>query len=126
MLADLDATARTAFLGDMLELGATEVADHRAVLETALSVADRVVAVGDIMGKAVASLDDGRLMHYATSRAVADAVRSGEVAVERGEAVLVKGSQGTRMERVSEALLAPSLDPADVLPRQSPQWKAIP
>ena len=37
----------------------------------------------------------------------------------------MKGSQGTRMERVSEALLHPDLDPADVLTRQTEAWKQI-
>ena len=70
--------------------------------------------------------DATRLTHVATSHDAAEAGRLGELALGPGDAVLVKGSQGARMERVSEALLAPDLDPADVLPRQTPQWKAIP
>ena len=127
VLADLPATRRTAFLGDMLELGETEVEQHRDVLAEALRQSDRVVAVGPIMARAAGQLADSDAVRlYPTSQAAADAVRSGALAVETGEAVLVKGSQGTRMERVSEALLSPDLDPADVLPRQTPQWKAIP
>ncbi len=45
--------------------------------------------------------------------------------IEPGDAFLVKGSQGLRMERVSVALLSPDLDPTDVLPRQTEAWKAI-
>ncbi|WP_420457076.1 UDP-N-acetylmuramoyl-tripeptide--D-alanyl-D-alanine ligase [Rubrivirga sp.] len=120
---------RTAFLGDMLELGADEVAEHVRVLRAALDRADRVVAVGEIMGRAVQEMtpeERGRIETAVSSRAAAGALRAGGP-FELGprDAVLVKGSQGARMERVSEALLHPALDPADVLPRQSEQWKAI-
>ena len=114
---------RTAILGDMLELGETELDEHADVLRSALEVADRVVAVGGIMGRAAR---DPRVTHYPTSADAAAAVRSGALEVGAGDVVLVKGSQGARMERVSEALLSPDLEAADVLPRQSPQWKAIP
>ena len=126
VLAGLPATRRTAFLGDMLELGEDEVEQHRAVLAEALRQSDRVVAVGPIMKEAKKRLEDrDAVLFYESSQDAADAVRSGALVVETGEAVLVKGSQGTRMERVSEALLSPDLDPTDVLPRQTPQWKAI-
>ncbi len=127
VLAGLDATRRTAFLGDMLELGDTEVEQHLDVLTEALARADRVVAVGPIMRQAVLRLPDtSRVAAYPTSQAVADDLASGRLGVQAGEAALVKGSQGTRMERVSQALLSPEVDPADVLPRQTSQWKAIP
>ena len=124
VLAGLEGERRTAILGDMLELGETEVEQHVGVLEAALDAADRVVAVGEIMGRAAAGLEG--VAHFSTSQACADAVRSGDLEVGPGDVVLVKGSQGARMERVSEALLAPGLEAADVLPRQTPQWKAIP
>ena len=127
VLAGLDADRRTAVLGDMLELGPTEVDQHHDVLAHALDRADRVWAVGDIMRQAAARFPDApALAHFATSHEAAEAVRSGRLGLGPGDAVLVKGSQGARMERVSEALLSPDLDPADVLPRQTPQWKAIP
>ena len=126
VLAGLDADRRTAVLGDMLELGETEVDQHADVLRHALDRADRVVAVGLIMARAADRVGaDPRLSTAPSSSQLAD--RVGDVLeVGEGDAVLVKGSQGARMERVSRALLSPDLDPADVLPRQSPQWKAIP
>ncbi len=120
---------RTAFLGDMLELGADEVAEHVRVLRAALDRADRVVAVGEIMGRAVKRMtaeEQDRIETAVSSRAAAGAIRAGgPFELGPGDAVLVKGSQGARMERVSEALLHPALDPADALARQSEQWKAI-
>ncbi len=137
VLAGLDATRRIAALGDMLELGETEVEQHVTVLRDALAHADRVVAVGEIMGRAVAKIGplapeadraDGweRLAHVPTSRDLAALIASGEMGwPRRGDVVLVKGSQGARMERVSEAVLAPEADAAAVLPRQTEAWKAI-
>ena len=70
--------------------------------------------------------DATRLRLFATSRDAAEAVRAGDLGLGPDDVVLVKGSQGARMERVSEGVLHPDLDPAAELPRQSPQWKAIP
>ncbi len=131
VLAGLDGARKTAVLGDMLELGATEVEQHADVLRHALASADRVWAVDSpqgLMSRAATELADGerqRVETFGSSRQAAAAVRDGALGLGPGDAVLVKGSQGTRMERVSEALLGPGLDPADVLTRQTPQWKAI-
>ncbi|OZC02298.1 UDP-N-acetylmuramoyl-tripeptide--D-alanyl-D-alanine ligase [Rubricoccus marinus] len=132
VLAGLPATRRIAALGDMLELGETEVEQHVEVLRDALSHADRVVAVGSIMARAHAEIgpmapeDAERLVHVEASGDLAEHIRSGQTDWPReGDVVLVKGSQGARMERVSEAVLAPEADPADVLPRQTEAWKAI-
>ena len=132
VLRSLDGARRVAFLGDMLELGSTEVAQHADVLRDALGVGadgvqiDRVVAVGPRYAEAAARLPDAgeRLVLVPDSRtAAADLDALWQPAP--GDVCLVKGSQGLRMERVSEALLAPDLDPADVLPRQTEAWKAI-
>ncbi len=129
VLAGLPGDRRTAFLGDMLELGADERDQHVRVLRAALDRADRVVAVGPIMAEAVEHLTEAEragVETAASSRAAAGAIRAGgPFELGTGDVVLVKGSQGARMERVSEALLDPALDPADHLARQSEQWRAI-
>ena len=126
VLRQLDGDRRIACLGDMLELGATEVAQHADVLRAAVRHADLVVAVGPLMAQAADALADDAVQTVIHSAELAEAIRSGTAGFPRpGDVVLVKGSQGTRMERVSEALLSPDLDPADVLPRQSESWKQI-
>jgi UDP-N-acetylmuramoyl-tripeptide--D-alanyl-D-alanine ligase len=128
-LEGVEAERRIAFLGDMLELGPTEVEDHADVLARAVAMVDHVHAVGEIMAQAVERLDAAqreRITLHASSNAVADALRAGDLLTPGpGDAFLVKGSQGRRMERISEALLHPDVDPADVLPRQSTSWKQI-
>ena len=127
VLAELEAERRVALLGDMLELGEGEVDEHVRVLEAAAETADLVVAVGPIMARSADRLADAaraRIQTVATSAELAASLREGEpFAPGAGDAVLVKGSQGLRMERVSEALLHPDLDPRAVLARQSESWR---
>ena len=122
-------TRRIAFLGDMLELGATEIEEHARVLAEAAQSVDAVHAVGQIMARAAETLppaQQDRITLHATSSDLAAALRAGRVYDPRArDVILVKGSQGTRMERISEALLHPNLTPEDVLPRQSESWKQI-
>ena len=126
VLSRQDATRRIALLGDMLELGDDEVDQHVATLGVAAEHADLVVAVGEIMGRAAErwrAERGGAVLTYPTSTALADDLGAGRpFAPGRGDAILVKGSQGVRMERVTAALLHPATDPAEVLPRQSESW----
>ncbi|PSQ98321.1 MAG: hypothetical protein BRD48_07625 [Bacteroidetes bacterium QS_9_68_14] len=120
---------RVAFLGDMLELGETEDQQHAAVLRDALDATDELHAVGEIMARGAAQLSENeraRVTLHEDSATLAEALRTGAVYEPReGDVILVKGSQGPRMERVSEALLHEGTDPADVLVRQSEAWKQI-
>jgi UDP-N-acetylmuramoyl-tripeptide--D-alanyl-D-alanine ligase len=129
VLAGQDGTRRIAFLGDMLELGETEVEQHAEVLTSAIESADTVHAVGSIMARAADTLSPEQRAHitlHPTSKDLAASLRGGQIfEPEADDVILVKGSQGTRMERISEALLHPDLSAEDVLPRQSESWKQI-
>ncbi|MFN8176543.1 MAG: UDP-N-acetylmuramoyl-tripeptide--D-alanyl-D-alanine ligase [bacterium] len=95
-------------LGDMLELGADAPRHHE---ELGRSVAgarfDLAVFVGEsaraAWTAASATLAPGSCVHRATSEEAAALVAAW---VRPGDAVLVKGSRGIRMERVVEALAA--------------------
>jgi UDP-N-acetylmuramoyl-tripeptide--D-alanyl-D-alanine ligase len=122
-------TRRVAFLGDMLELGDTETERHAEILSEAAEAVDVLHAVGEIMAEGAAEMPDEqreRVTLHDNSSDLADALRAGRLyQPEPGDVMLVKGSQGGRMERVSEALLHPEIDPEDVLPRQEESWKQI-
>ena len=99
---------RVAFLGDMLELGDAGPDLHREVGGRLPRRVDVVVGVGPLAktlldGARDAGFAAAGLHHFADSTQAAAA--SGGL-VQAGDAVLVKGSRGMRMERVVEALVA--------------------
>jgi UDP-N-acetylmuramoyl-tripeptide--D-alanyl-D-alanine ligase len=95
---------RVVFLGDMLELGPTGPDLHRETGAKLGGRADVVVGVGSL-GKLIsegarkAGIKEAH--EFEDSTAAAGAAPS---LVKEGDAVLVKGSRGARMERVVEAL----------------------
>jgi UDP-N-acetylmuramoyl-tripeptide--D-alanyl-D-alanine ligase len=99
---------RVVFLGDMLELGPTGPELHRETGGKLAGRADVVVGVGGlgrefVEGARRAGLASSALREYADSEAAAREVAA---LVNPGDAVLVKGSRGARMEKVVEALVA--------------------
>lgn len=96
---------RVAVLGDMLELGA-ESADYHRALARPLEVygIDRLYCCGPMMAELAKEVPAWRLgAHEPDSQALARRI-AGELAP--GDAVLVKGSLGSRMAVVIEALEA--------------------
>jgi UDP-N-acetylmuramoyl-tripeptide--D-alanyl-D-alanine ligase len=99
---------RVVFLGDMLELGPTGPELHRETGAKLLGRADVVVGVGALgkgfaEGARTAGVAASALHDFADSEAAARALAT---LVQPGDAVLVKGSRGARMEKVVEALVA--------------------
>lgn len=92
---------RVAVLGDMLELGPTEVALHREIgAHAARSGVDVLVTVGPLA--AAMAEPFGGPVHVTPDAATAAGVVSELVAP--GDLVLVKASRGVRLEAVTEAL----------------------
>ena len=118
-------TRRIAVLGDMLELGRYSSEEHGRVGVIASERADVVVAVGTrsrtIASAALqAGMSQDVVFSFDTALEAADMLQS---FVQKGDAVLVKGSQGIRTERIVERLLA-SPEDRHLLVRQEREWKA--
>jgi len=99
---------RVAFLGDMLELGKETGRLHEETGEKVAELLDVVVAVGPqsaslLKGAGKAGLSKEKLFWFADAAAAAAAAPD---IVRSGDAVLVKGSRGVRMEQVADALVA--------------------
>ena len=97
---------RVAVLGDMLELGSYEELGHRLVGRRAREVADLLVTVGPrarlIAEEArEAGLPAAAVVELEDSQAAIDFLRQ---TIRRGDVVLLKGSQGVRLDRVVPAL----------------------
>lgn len=93
--------SRAALLGEMRELGADSVAEHAAVVKRLLGMGlDCVCLVGDEFRKAAAG-EEGNVLLFDTSDALAAWLAEHPLS---GCTILVKGSRGTRMEKVLPAL----------------------
>lgn len=104
VLALLPAGRRLAVLGDMLELGDWTEREHAGLAAPAAETADLVFACGPGMRHLFEALPAERRAAWAPDSAalapvVADALRP-------GDAILVKGSNGSRMRLVVDTLLA--------------------
>ena len=104
VLAAQPATRRVFAFGDMLELGAEGPAQHAALAPDAAQNSDLVFCCGPLSKYLFDALPaHQRGGHFPDSAALAPALRA---ALQPGDAVLVKGSLGSRMSLVIAALLA--------------------
>jgi UDP-N-acetylmuramoyl-tripeptide--D-alanyl-D-alanine ligase len=94
---------RIAVLGDMLELGTSAERLHAGLAADLAAATDRVYCCGPLMATLFAALpEDKRAVHAPDSSALTPLL-TGDIRV--GDVVLVKGSLGSRMARVVEALM---------------------
>ena len=118
VLAIMKGRPKIAILGDMLELGAESEKEHQAVLSYAYQVADEVITVGPRMkianNKGNAFTDLEKAKEYVVHNLKESAI------------ILVKGSQGVRMEKIVEAIMLDSSNKEKLLPRQNKRWQKIP
>jgi UDP-N-acetylmuramoyl-tripeptide--D-alanyl-D-alanine ligase len=94
---------RIAFLGDMLELGATEAALHRALAaEPALALVAQVHCVGPLMRHLWQALPERQRGEWVARPE--DLLGRLHRVVDPGDVVLVKGSKGSRVSLLVDAL----------------------
>src|SRR2546421_1137196 len=138
-LKELPAGKRIAVLSDMLRLGDYDEEAHRMVGQKAANCVDFLITRGEraaIMAEAAqaAGLAAKRIIITSTHEDAAKATRS--IMAVPGEnlqstdqqakaIVLIKGSEETRMERVTEMLMAEPARAPELLVRQTPGWKQI-
>lgn len=116
---------KMAVLGDMLELGAVSDTEHQVVGAhvAGLNVSHLVTVgpSGKIIAEAAcaAGLPEERIISFDTSDQATITVQE---LMREGSIVLVKGSQGVRMERVTKEIMAEPMRAGDLLCRQYGKW----
>lgn len=129
VLAQLKAARKIAVLGDMLELGDLTESGHREVGRKIFSSkVDIFIAVGERMESAVKELIGMGFLSsniFQFDDPISAGAKVGEL-IKEGDFVLVKGSQGMRMEKIVEKILANPMDRENLLCRQSTEWQNKP
>ena len=96
--SNVSAEYRIAMLGDMLELGEDSAAEHEAVMASAVSRGfSRVFFVGKEFSSVSQLCHSNDVKFFLTSDELADYLKTDPV---HGATILIKGSRGTRMEKV--------------------------
>lgn len=124
-LYSLQAPQRVAILGTMNELGALSQTEHEKLgLLCDPSLLAWVITIGDEAEKYLAPAARSRGCQVKSFKSAIDAGGFAHSVIERGAAILVKGSQtGVYSEEAVKVLCIMSED--DELVRQSPQWMVI-
>lgn len=129
VLGQLKARRKIAVLGDMLELGEQTELGHREVGKKIFSEKiDAFVAVGKRMHYAVKEMialgfPRENILQFDDPETAAEKIFQ---FVKESDFILVKGSQGMRMEKIVEKLITDPSQAEKLLCRQNKEWKKIP
>ena len=129
-LAEVEgAKNKIAIIGDMMELGQYSAEEHHkagALVAKSLdsSRGDMLITVGQRAkgireGAVAAGFNPFSVLSFDSSAEAAEKVKD---IIKAGDVVLVKGSQSTRMERITKAIMADPSLAAELLVRQEKEW----
>ena len=126
ILQEMSAKRKVAVLGDMLELGKYTAEEHRKIGVFAKSKADILITVGP---RAKLIAEEGKRVKFGvknifTFQTKQEAIEALPKIIEEGDLVLIKGSQGMRMEKIVESLMVKPEDAKKLLCRQEKEWKS--
>jgi UDP-N-acetylmuramoyl-tripeptide--D-alanyl-D-alanine ligase len=116
-----------AVLGDMRELGSYSADEHRRIGRIAGEVADILITVG-VEARLIADgaldsgLKDEAIFQFEDSKSAGKFLES---IIQNGDLVLIKGSQGVRMERTTEEVMMHPENKEKLLVRQDIAWQKI-
>ncbi|GCF06579.1 alanine racemase [Dictyobacter arantiisoli] len=130
---------RIAILGDMLHLGSYEEEAHRTIGQQVARYVDYLITRGEwaalIAEEAQhAGLSTSHIIRTSTHEDASQAARrilfqtttdalNATDTMQSQDIILIKGSEETRMERITEMLMARSWEASELLVRQTPGWK---
>ncbi|MFA5131024.1 MAG: UDP-N-acetylmuramoyl-tripeptide--D-alanyl-D-alanine ligase [Patescibacteria group bacterium] len=115
-----------AVMGDMLEIGSYTEEGHKAVgRQIAASGINQLIAVGEkardfIHGAKEEGMEDDYIFYFDRPD---EAGRFLQNRIKAGDVLLIKGSQGARMEKVVKELMAEPERAEELIVRQGPEWE---
>ena len=120
----LKAGRKIAVLGDMLELGKHTEEAHKNIGEIAKENIEILIVVGQRAksietGALEAGMNPKNVFKFDTSRESGEFLKT---FVKKDDLVLIKGSQGVRMERAVDAILEDQKNKDKLLVRQDKEW----
>lgn len=125
-LREIDAPGRKiAVLGDMLELGSYSFDAHHNAGKEASKVCDILCVVG-VQGRIIAEgaleegMDENKIFEYDDSKEAGNELQN---IIQKGDIILIKGSQGIRMEKIVENIMNEPERAEELLVRQDKEWK---
>ena len=115
---------RIAVLGDMLELGKYTIEAHKSIGNLVKESVDILVVVGPRAqaikeGAQESGMSEENIFEFTNSKEAGEFIKT---FIQKGDLVLVKGSQGMRMERVVGEILMDQKNKFKLLVRQDPEW----
>ncbi len=123
-LKNIKAKRKIAVLGDMLEIGKYTFEAHREIGQKAAEVADLLITVG-LRGKIIS---ESAIESGLAEKSVFHFMKVGEAGlflqkkIRKNDLILIKGSQGVRLERVVKEVMAEPEKAEKLLVRQDKRW----
>ncbi len=117
---------KIAVLGDMLELGKFSAKEHRGIGELIASLKIDILVTVGFRAEAIAEeahKNGFPINKIFTFRESVDAISKCMEFLKEGNIILVKGSQGARMEKIVRELVADDVDVMNRLVRQESAWE---
>ena len=120
---------RIAVLGDMLELGKHTIEAHKNIGKIAQENLNKKDDILVVVGQRAKAIKEGAFSFGMNGENIFEFLDSDETGeflktfLKGGDMILVKGSQGMRMERIVEAILRDQENKEKLLVRQDKEWK---
>lgn len=116
---------KIAILGDMLELGGYSIEEHKKAGALAASVVDYLIVVGVrsrfiVEGALAADMAEKNIFKFDDAQKAGKFV---ETRIKSGDIILVKGSQGIRLEKAVLELMSEPKKASELLVRQDIEWE---
>lgn len=114
-------------LGDMLELGDYEDEGHKIVGQRIAEIkTDKLIVVGEkaeliARGALEAEMDAQNIAYFKNKEEALGFIKN---SIKEGDLILVKGSQGARMEKIVKEIIADRNKAQELLVRQGSEWES--